>query len=228
MLRKGQVQHYILSKIFIVLIRYLCTSVNWTHSVDFTSFSVFMPQILSVRDVFLAIWKHVFSPGHSGLTSMTTAAVHWCDLYSAIFSSSPCPINSTESMPSFMLGCSPQYPSLYIYIWNPVALMFMHCLDKSFTALLVIYKSTCYLKIFYFKSKRISWCCSVTKLYLTLCKPIDQSTPGSLSFTIAQSLLKLMSTELMMPSKHLIFCYTLLLLPSILPSIMVFSREFAH
>lgn len=109
-------QHYILSKIFIVLARYLCTPVNWTHSVDFTSFSVFMPQILSVRDVFLAILKHVFSPGHSGLTSMTTAAVHWCDLYSANFSSSPCPIKNTESMSSFMLGWSPQYPSLYIYM----------------------------------------------------------------------------------------------------------------
>ena len=48
-----------------------------------------------------------------------------------------------------------------------------------------------------------------------------------LSFTISWSLLRLMPTELVMPSKHLIFCYPLLLLPSIFPSIRVFSNESA-
>ena len=47
---------------------------------------------------------------------------------------------------------------------------------------------------------------------------------ASLSFTISRSLLKLMSTELLMPSNHLIFCHPLLL-PSIPPSIRVFSNE---
>ena len=47
----------------------------------------------------------------------------------------------------------------------------------------------------------------------------------SLSFTISQSLLKLMSIELVMPSNHLILCHPLLLLPSIFPSIRVFSNE---
>ena len=42
---------------------------------------------------------------------------------------------------------------------------------------------------------------------------------ASLSFTISRSSLKLMSSELMMPSDHLIFCHPLLLLPSIFPSI---------
>ena len=46
-----------------------------------------------------------------------------------------------------------------------------------------------------------------------------------LSFTISQSLLKLMSVELVMPSKQLILCGPLLLLPSIFPSIRVFSNE---
>ena len=50
---------------------------------------------------------------------------------------------------------------------------------------------------------------------------------ASLSFTISQSLLKLMSIELVMPSNHLILCCPLLLLPSILPSIRVFSKESA-
>ena len=48
---------------------------------------------------------------------------------------------------------------------------------------------------------------------------------ASLSFTVSQSLLKLTSMELMMPSNHLIFCCSLLLLPSIFPSIKVFSNE---
>ena len=46
-----------------------------------------------------------------------------------------------------------------------------------------------------------------------------------LSFTITQSFLKLMSIELVMPSNHLILCWPLLLLPSIFPSIRVFSSE---
>ena len=49
----------------------------------------------------------------------------------------------------------------------------------------------------------------------------------SLSFTISLSLLKLMSIELVMSSSHLIFCCPLLLLPSIFPSIRVFSSELA-
>ena len=48
---------------------------------------------------------------------------------------------------------------------------------------------------------------------------------ASLSFTVSQSLLKLMSIELMMPSNHLILCRPLLLLPSVLPSIRVFSNK---
>ena len=50
---------------------------------------------------------------------------------------------------------------------------------------------------------------------------------ASLSFTISRSLLKLMSIELMMPSNHLILYRPLLLLPSIIPSIRVFSNELA-
>ena len=47
----------------------------------------------------------------------------------------------------------------------------------------------------------------------------------SLSFTISLSLLKLISIESVMPSKHLVLCHPLLLLPSIFPSIRVFSNE---
>ena len=50
---------------------------------------------------------------------------------------------------------------------------------------------------------------------------------ASLSFNISWSLLKLMSIESVMPSNHLILCHPLLLLPSIFPSIWVFSNESA-
>ena len=46
-----------------------------------------------------------------------------------------------------------------------------------------------------------------------------------LSITNSQSLLKLMSIESVMPSNHLILCYPLLLLPSVFPSIRIFSSE---
>ena len=47
---------------------------------------------------------------------------------------------------------------------------------------------------------------------------------ASLSITISRSLLKLMSTELMKPSNHIILCHLRLLLPSIFPSVRVFSN----
>ena len=62
----------------------------------------------------------------------------------------------------------------------------------------------------------------------TLCNPMDCSTPGlPVSITNSQSLFKLMFIELVMPSNHLILCCSLLLLPSIFPSIRVFSNESA-
>ena len=57
--------------------------------------------------------------------------------------------------------------------------------------------------------------------------PWNTAHQASLSFTISQSLLKLMSIELMMPSNHLILCHLLLLLSSIFPSTRVFSNEWA-
>ena len=55
--------------------------------------------------------------------------------------------------------------------------------------------------------------------------PWTAACQGSLSITNSWSLLKLMSIELVMPSNHLIFCYPLLLPPSIFPSIGIFSNE---
>ena len=48
-----------------------------------------------------------------------------------------------------------------------------------------------------------------------------------MSFSVSQSLLRLMSIELMMPSYHLIVCHLLLILPTVFPRIRVFSSELA-
>ena len=65
---------------------------------------------------------------------------------------------------------------------------------------------------------------SHVKLFVT---PWTAARQTSLSFTISQSMLKLKSIESVMPSHHLILCHPLLLLPSIFPSIRVFSNESA-
>ena len=59
-------------------------------------------------------------------------------------------------------------------------------------------------------------------LFLT---PWTAACQASLSFTNSQSLLRLMSIESVMPSNHLILCCPLLFLPSVSPSIRVFSNE---
>ena len=55
--------------------------------------------------------------------------------------------------------------------------------------------------------------------------PWPAAHQASLSFTNSQNVLKLMSTESVMPSNHFILCHPLLLLPSTFPSIRVFSNE---
>ena len=57
--------------------------------------------------------------------------------------------------------------------------------------------------------------------------PWTTAHQASLSITNSWSLLKLMSIKSVMPSNHLILCHPLLLLPSIFPSIRVFSNESA-
>ena len=65
---------------------------------------------------------------------------------------------------------------------------------------------------------------SHVRLFVT---PWTVKFQASLSITSSQSLPKFMSIESVMPSNHLIFCHPLLLLPSIFPSIRVFSNESA-
>ena len=66
---------------------------------------------------------------------------------------------------------------------------------------------------------------SVTQSCQTLCDPMDYNTPG---FPVLHQLPELAQTQVhysVMPSNHLILCHPLLLLPSVFPSIRVFSSE---
>ena len=61
-------------------------------------------------------------------------------------------------------------------------------------------------------------CCSVDKSCLTLCSPWTAACQASLSFTISRSWLKLMSTESVMPSSHLVLCPPLSSCPGSFPA----------
>ena len=81
------------------------------------------------------------------------------------------------------------------------------------------------LSLWYFCSSLLF--SSVTQSYLTLCDPMDCSTPGPSVLHYLHSFIRFLSIELVMPSNHLIFCGPLILLPSIFPSIRTFSNELA-
>ena len=66
-------------------------------------------------------------------------------------------------------------------------------------------------------------CCSVAQLFPTLCNLMDYLMDS----TITSLSLKLMSIESVMLSNHFILCHLLLLLPSVFPSVRVFSNELA-
>ena len=85
-----------------------------------------------------------------------------------------------------------------------------------------------------FGRKERHWLCScqvfIVAVQLLSCvqlfaTPWTAAHQACLSFTVSQILLKLMFIELVMPSNHLILCHPLLPLPSIFPSIKVFSNE---
>ena len=68
---------------------------------------------------------------------------------------------------------------------------------------------------------------SVSQLCPTLCDPMDCSMLGFPVLHQFSELVKLMSLESVIPSNHLILCHPFLLLPSVFPSIRVFSSESA-
>ena len=82
-------------------------------------------------------------------------------------------------------------------------------------------------RVDYHKSRTSVQFSSVTQLCPTLCDPMNRSTPGLPVHHQLQRVFPNSSTESVMPSNHLIFFHPLLLLPSIFPSIRVFSNESA-
>ena len=75
--------------------------------------------------------------------------------------------------------------------------------------------------VYALERQSVQFSCSVMSDSAT---PWTAACQASLSITNTQSLLKLMSIELVMPSNHLILCQSLLLLSSIFPNIRVFSN----
>ena len=84
-----------------------------------------------------------------------------------------------------------------------------------------------YRELFYFSWGRLFSSVQLLSHVQLFATPWIASRQASLSITNSQSLPKLMSIELVMPSNHLILCRPLLLLPSIFPSIRFFSNESA-
>ena len=108
----------------------------------------------------------------------------------------------------------PNYIYALLFVTN-----FLHFLMS-----LIVETLSCVLLMKEFSS---NWTCSaqfssVIRSCLTLCDPMNRSMPGLPVYHQCWSLLKLMS---MMPSNHLILFHPLILLPSILPQITVFSTD---
>ena len=103
---------------------------------------------------------------------------------------------------------------LFIHICMWVLFFWVHCLLKNNEHGISMETPPCFAVV---------WSLSCVQLFATLWTTVQ----ASLSFTVSQSLFKLMCIESVMPSNHLILCHTLLLLPSVFPSIRVFSNESA-
>ena len=97
----------------------------------------------------------------------------------------------------------------------------------TFVALVSRTFSTFFFQIYIFKSYCILLLFSRSVIVWLFATQWTAARQASLFFIISWSLLKLMSMESVVPSNHLILCCPLLLLPSVFPSIMVFSSESA-
>ena len=95
----------------------------------------------------------------------------------------------------------------------------LHLLQWQAYSFLLSHQGSPYMYLFFSSNSCPNcFCCSVTQSCLTLWTRWTAACQGSLSFTVSQSLLKLVSIESMMPSSHLILCRSLLLLPQSFPA----------
>ena len=115
-------------------------------------------------------------------------------------------------------ACAIPYFSDFIYLYFVII--------KTFNSEKLVYYIHVFNYIYTYTHTRIVvvWSLSHVRLFVT---PWTAACQASLSFTISQSLFKLMAIESVMPSNHLILCCPCLPLPSVFPSISVFSNELA-
>ena len=144
------------------------------------------------------------------------------------------PSRSAQSTKQHPLSCSAGSHFLLsvgrVYVSVPVSqsVPFPHPLSVSYVSVLPL--CLCFankiISVICFQISHIPiYCCSAPQSSLTSCDPMNCSAPGSLSFAISWSLRTLVPIESVMPSHHLVLCCPLLLLPSVFPSIRVFSNE---
>jgi len=154
---------------------------------------------------------HLLSTLHS------TDALSLFDEFSDLADTSFFPSSShLQSFSKFQFSAVFYLPS--IYHLSTYHLFIIYFLSSIY---LVIYHLSIYLSYIYLSSVQSL---SRVRFFVT---PWTAARQASLSITNSQSLLKLRSIESVMPSNHLILCHPLLLLPSIFPSIRVFSNESA-
>ena len=176
------------------------------------------PPLPPPSRTYLSMLSHSSSFGcHASCINLTLVIV----LHMVIFMFQ---CSSLKSSHPFLLPLSPKVCSLHLCliccpacrIISTILLNFMYmCYYTVFVILLLTY-FTIYVVVVVAQS----FIC--VQFFAT---PWITACQASLSFTIFQSLLKLISTESVMPSNYLSLCHPLLLLPSIFPSIKVSSNE---
>ena len=134
--------------------------------------------------------------------------------------------------------CSPLSPDTAPFAWNSLTMpllpgivwLYLFLSHTHSYPVWLLPKDQAQLSLIFIHSINIYWLyasfqfSSVAHLRLSLCDPWTAACQASLFITNSQSLFKLMTIESVMPSNHLILCCSLLLLPSIFPSIRVFSN----
>ena len=161
-----------------------------------------------------------FMVGWAGKRSCTRE-VTWprpCSLFAPVFSLTPS-VDCQARAVSAEGRRSPRLVCTYLRRTSPLSIGQHNKTNHILHLLLTVFTQGCFCLC------KIN-CCSVAQLCLTLCNPWTAACQTSLSFTISWSLLKLTSIGSVMTSNYLILCCPLLL-PSVFPSIRVFSNESA-